>query len=167
MEKHVLKRKQVNIIMKRNLLRSISYLLIIGAMAAFALVTPACISTSMYTPPSGVTLSSIKVTLASNSSIANALRIFFDIFKPSVKQYTDYPAEIRIGSKEQFVAIGTYSDTAYAPITASATWASSNTAVATISQSGLATGVAAGTTNITATMNGITSPPETLTVSSP
>jgi len=45
------------------------------------------------------------------------------------------------------------------------TWASTATNYATINPStGLATGVAAGTTNITASASGITSPPDTLTV---
>lgn len=50
---------------------------------------------------------------------------------------------------------------------ASFTWSSSNTAIATISSTGLATGIAAGTTNITATAGGSTSTPVTLTVTVP
>jgi hypothetical protein len=47
------------------------------------------------------------------------------------------------------------------------TWASSATGIATInSSSGLATGVAQGTTQITATAEGVTSPADTLTVTS-
>ena len=152
--------------MKNKLFRSIGYFLTVLLMATLTLV-PACSSASNPVATSGVTLSSIKVTLASNSSLANALRVFFDIFNPSIKEYTDYPAKLRIGSKEQFIAIGTYSDTAYSAITSQITWASSNTAVATISASGLASAVADGTTNITATLLGITSPPLILTVRSP
>jgi len=44
------------------------------------------------------------------------------------------------------------------------TWSSSNTAIATISGSGIATGVAPGTTQITALTGGITSTAVTLTV---
>jgi len=151
---------------KNKLFRSIGYFLTFLLIATLTLV-PACSSTSNTVATSGVTLSSIKVTLASNSSLANALRVFFDIFNPSVKEYTDYPAKLRIGSKEQFIAIGTYSDTAYSAITSQVTWASSNTTVATIFASGLASAVADGTTNITATLLGITSPPLILTVGSP
>jgi hypothetical protein len=59
---------------------------------------------------------------------------------------------------QQFTATGTYSDASTANITADPllTWASSTVATATISNAvgskGLATGVAAGTTNITATV---------------
>ena len=45
------------------------------------------------------------------------------------------------------------------------TWSSSNTAAATISSAGLASAVAAGTTNITASGQGVTSPAMALTVS--
>jgi hypothetical protein len=47
------------------------------------------------------------------------------------------------------------------------TWASSATGVATISSSGLATGVSAGSTQITAAAGGITSANDTLTVTAP
>ena len=150
--------------MKRNLPQRLGYFLVIGFVATLTLSTSACLGMSAYTPPSGVTLSSINVTMASNSSLANALRVFFDIFNPSIKEYTDYPAQMKVGSKEQFIAIGTYSDTAYTAITPQVTWTSSDTSVATISSGGLVTGVGVGITDITATFSGITSPAEILTV---
>ena len=67
----------------------------------------------------------------------------------------------------QFTATGTYSDGSQAVITTGVTWASSNTAVATITTGGLATSAGAGTSNISASLNGITSPAFTLTVNSP
>jgi uncharacterized protein YjlB len=72
-----------------------------------------------------------------------------------------------LGSTQQFVAVGTYSDGSTINITSQVTWSSSNSAVATISKAGLATGVAVGNSDITATMSGITSPPVTLTVITP
>ena len=149
--------------MKNKLFRSTGYFLTVVLMATLTLV-PACSSAANPAATSGVTLSSIKITMASNSSLANALRVFFDIFNPSIKEYTDYPATMRIGSKEQFVAVGTYSDTAYSAITSQVSWSSSNTAVATISAGGLVSAMANGTTNITATLSGITSAPLILTV---
>lgn len=77
------------------------------------------------------------------------------------------PANLKIGSSQQFIAIETYSDGSTANVTAQVIWASSNTADATISATGLATGVAVGNTNITATLTGITSPAVTLIVVSP
>src|SRR5207245_2271935 len=54
------------------------------------------------------------------------------------------------GSTQQFAATGTYSDGSMQNVTGGLTWASSNTAVATISGSGLASAVAAGATTISA-----------------
>ena len=60
------------------------------------------------------------------------------------------------GGSQQFTATGTYSDGSTANITTQVTWSSSNTSVATINASGLATAVAAGTSTITATQGSIT-----------
>lgn len=73
-------------------------------------------------------------------------------------------------TKQQFVATGTYSDGTTQAITGSVSWTSSDPAVATISDTsptkGLALGVAAGSTNITAKSGTITSPAAVLTVTS-
>src|SRR5882724_3787274 len=75
------------------------------------------------------------------------------------------PANLKVGATQQFTATGTYSDSSTADITATVTWASGTTATATITASGgLATGVAGGTTSITATLGTVTSPGVTLTV---
>jgi len=74
------------------------------------------------------------------------------------------PANLPIGSSQQFTAIGTYSDGSTAEISSVVTWASSDTTVATISSFGITTGMAAGSTDITATLNGATSAPISLTV---
>ncbi|MFC2004944.1 Ig-like domain-containing protein [Chloroflexota bacterium] len=71
--------------------------------------------------------------------------------------------EITSGRTQQFIATGTYSDNSTADITASANWTSDNTSVATIDAAGLATGIAAGNTTITAVLDGI-SANTTLTV---
>jgi uncharacterized protein YjdB len=71
---------------------------------------------------------------------------------------------ITAGAALQFTATGGYSDGSSHDITTQVTWSSSNTSVATINSSGLATGVAAGTATITAGLSGI-SGSATLTVS--
>ena len=77
-----------------------------------------------------------------------------------------------VGKTTQFTATGTYGNANHAStqnITGSVTWSSSNTAVATVSSGGLATGVGAGTTTITASaaaFNGPTSSSATLAVTS-
>jgi hypothetical protein len=68
------------------------------------------------------------------------------------------PANLTIasGTTGQFTATGTYSDGSIRNISTSVTWRSSNTAVATISTSGLAAAaVAAGSTTITASSGSI------------
>jgi uncharacterized protein YjdB len=65
-------------------------------------------------------------------------------------------ATVGVGNTQQFVATATYSDGTTAAITSTAAWTSGNTSIATINASGLATGVAAGTTRITATSGSVT-----------
>jgi hypothetical protein len=71
------------------------------------------------------------------------------------------------GASEQFTATGSYSDNSSANITSQVTWSSSNTVVGTISATGLATAVGAGSTNITGSFGGLTSNPFSLTVTQP
>lgn len=72
-------------------------------------------------------------------------------------------ASIAAAATQQFSA--TAEDSSGNPISGvTFTWSSSSTGVATINGSGLASAVAAGTTNITASASGVTSPPATLTV---
>ena len=72
------------------------------------------------------------------------------------------------GLTEQFTATGTYTDGTTADLTTQATWASATASVATISNAvgsqGLASTLATGTTVITASLGGVTSPGDTLTV---
>jgi uncharacterized protein YjdB len=73
---------------------------------------------------------------------------------------------LAVGSKQTFTATGTYSDGSTADITSQVTWTSDTPSV-TINSTGLATGVATGSANITAALSGITSPPVSLTTTSP
>ena len=98
---------------------------------------------------SGITSSSIKLTVISLSSI---------VVTPAS------PKNLPVGATQQFTATGTYSDGSSADITSQVTWASDTPETATISSAGLAAGIAGGTANITATMVGVTSPSVSLTV---
>ena len=72
---------------------------------------------------------------------------------------------IIINTTQQFTATGTYTDGSTADITTQVTWNSATPSVATIiANTGLATGVGAGTSAITATLGSIVSPSDTLTV---
>ena len=77
---------------------------------------------------------------------------------PTLNAITVTPASpsIGIGATQQFTATGSYSDGSTKNLTSSANWLSSSAATATINTSGLATGMAAGTTTITATSGTIT-----------
>ena len=120
--------------MKRKQLRFIGYLLTIGLIVALTLGLAAC-----GTATTTSALSSIAVTPTS-------------------------PATLTVGSSQQFTATGTDSNGSTTDISYQVTWASSNTGVATIDSSGWVTPVAAGTTDITATLSGIASPSISLTV---
>jgi len=119
------------ITMKRKQLRFIGYCLAIGLISALIMVTLSCSSKSTTSTPK-VPLYSVAIAPAS-------------------------PTNLKVGSTQQFAATGTYSDGSTADITSKVTWASDNITAATIAPSGLATSVAPGNTNITATMSGITS----------
>lgn len=81
---------------------------------------------------------------------------------------TPVTATIRITGTQQYTAIGTYTDMTTQDITTSVTWFSATIATATISNAagsnGLATGLATGTTLITAALGAINSNSATLTV---
>jgi hypothetical protein len=65
-------------------------------------------------------------------------------------------SSIPVGLSQQFTAIGTYSDRGANPnISTQVTWSSSNPAVATIDNTGLATAISPGTVTITASSGGI------------
>jgi uncharacterized protein YjdB len=80
---------------------------------------------------------------------------------------TPASASFDVGSTQQYTATATYSDGSTGDVTSSVTWTSSNTSVATIDASGLATGAASGSTTISAALNSITgSTSATVTVAS-
>ena len=74
------------------------------------------------------------------------------------------PANLLVGATQQFVAMGTYSDGSTKDISSQVFWANSDASIATISLGGLATGVVAGTSGVSAAISGVTSPAITLTV---
>ncbi len=69
---------------------------------------------------------------------------------------TPASASIQTTATQQFTATGAFSDSSTKDITKSVSWTSSDTSKATIQNSGLATGVAAGSVTITATSAGQT-----------
>jgi hypothetical protein len=69
-----------------------------------------------------------------------------------------------MGNTQQLTATGKYGDGSTLDLTKTATWTSSDTTVATVDPSGLASAVNTGSTNTTASYNGVTSPADTLGV---
>lgn len=76
---------------------------------------------------------------------------------PALTTVTITPStpSIAIGKTQQMTATGTYDNGSTDNITQSASWASSDAAVATVSSSGLVAGVSSGTATISATSSGI------------
>ena len=114
--------------MKNKQLRFIGILLIIGLIASLTLGLAACGSKATTT----AALSSITVSPSS-------------------------PSNLTVGQTTSFTASGTYSDGSTSDLTYEVSWVSDNTTIASIDANGTATGVAAGTANITASLDGITS----------
>lgn len=80
------------------------------------------------------------------------------VFDPILASISVTPAapSITVGQTQAFTAIGTYANGSTQVLTAQATWVSADETVATItSPAGLATGVTAGTSTITASFAGI------------
>jgi len=80
---------------------------------------------------------------------------------------TPTTATVVAGLLQQFKATGIYNDGSTQNLTASATWNSSNTAAATINNAGLATGIAQGSSLISASLDSIVSNSAILTVAAP
>jgi hypothetical protein len=74
---------------------------------------------------------------------------------------------VNVGATQQFTATGTYEDNSTQDITAQVTWSSSNTTDATINTTGLATGLAVGSSQISATLNSVSGNSVGLTVQLP
>ena len=98
------------------------------------------------------------VTLtATSGSISGATSVTITIANLASIAVTPNNASILSDGTQQFKAIGTLTDGTTIDVTDEVTWNSSDTSVATINSSGLATAVATGSTNITASSGSITS----------
>ncbi|HWR36091.1 MAG TPA: Ig-like domain-containing protein [Clostridia bacterium] len=93
---------------------------------------------------------STTITAASGSTTGSTLVNVFASTLQSIQITPNNPA-IGVSATQQFTATGTFQDNSTQNISTLVTWSSSDTAIATISSSGLATAVATGTSTITAT----------------
>jgi len=108
---------------------------------------------------SASTLHHFKVTsVDAAGNLASSVDLTFTTTAPPTLvsiSVTPVNPSIVAGSTQQFTARGTFSDGTTADITNSVVWSSSNLAVATISATGLATTLSAGTTTISATSGAV------------
>lgn len=76
---------------------------------------------------------------------------------PTLTTVTVSPStpSVAVGKTQQMVATGTYDNGTTDTVTDSASWSTSDNAIATVSSTGLVTGVASGTATISATLNGL------------
>jgi trimeric autotransporter adhesin len=111
----------------------------------------------MSRKPTGLTLLAVSLVCILALAACNCAPILTNIV------VTPATATIAINGTEQYTATGYYSNGAVFP-NLSVTWSVGNSTVASITSGGLATGLAIGTSTVTATASGITSPAVTLTV---
>jgi YD repeat-containing protein len=123
-----------------------------------ATVTAATATALTVTVPSGATTGPISVTVAGVTVTSSSN---FKVVAPTLVSIIVSPP-LRVilnGSQQQFVAIGTYAEGVTQDVTASVTWSSSNSGVATISNSagtqGLALAVSTGYTVVRATSGSV------------
>ncbi len=125
----------------------------VAAVSSTGLVTGIASGTATISATSGGISGSTTVTV----TVANLSSISITPTSPSISS----------GQTQQFTAIGVLQDGSTTDLTSSATWTSSNTAAATVDDSGLATAktvTSTQTTNITAKSGSITSNTAVLTV---
>jgi Bacterial Ig-like domain (group 2)/PQQ-like domain len=114
---------------------------------------PSSGGTQVVSPTATTTYTAVATGAQGNTSAATTVTVTAKTLTAiSVSPSTD---SLAVGANEQFTATATYSDNSTANVTATATWTAANTAAATINSSGLATAVASGSTQITASLNGI------------
>jgi uncharacterized protein YjdB len=101
---------------------------------------------------------------ATSATIGGSTTVTVTVANLSSIAITPTDSSISSGGTQQYKAIGTLNDGTQVNITDSVTWSSSNTSVATIGNTGLATAQSNGTTYIVATSGSITSNTATLNI---
>lgn len=150
------------------------------AMATYSNGSTADVSTAVTWRSSNTTVATISATgLATGHTIGstNITALFqgilsnqaiLNVINPLVSiTVAPASASIHAGGTQPFTATGHFADGTTANITTSVNWTSSNATVATIDTSGLATGHAAGSSQITARSGNITSNIAMLNVDNP
>ncbi len=126
----------------------------VSTSAAWSSTSPQVASVNSFGLAQGLAAggASIQATVGSVSGSAN-----LTVQPPALLGLTIQPAlgGTIVGGTLQFTATGAYSDGSSQDITTAVTWSSTNPGIATISAGGLSTGVASGSTTISARLGGI------------
>ncbi len=127
----------------------------LSSSVAWSSTTPAVAAISPTGVATAVGAGSSTIEAVSGSVSGSTL---LTVTGPTLSSIAVTPANPSIakGLTNQFTATGTYSDSSTQNITSSVTWFSLTPGVATISSTGLAKGVGAGTSTIQATMGSVT-----------
>jgi 6-phosphogluconolactonase (cycloisomerase 2 family) len=128
-----------------------------GTMSVATITASGGLATGVAAGSSTITATMGKVSGTASLTVTAATLVSIAVTPPT--------PSITVGAMQQFKATGTYSDASTKDLSSQVTWNSATTSVATITASGgLATGVAIGTSNITATLGTVFSPADVLTV---
>ena len=112
--------------------------------------------TVMVTPTDMTGVASLSVTVtnpAPGGGVSNTLS--FSILAPVSIKVSPTSSSISDGATQQFTATATFKDGSTQDLTTSVTWSSSDTTRATINSSGLATALAIGRPQLTATLGSV------------
>ncbi|WP_063669779.1 beta strand repeat-containing protein [Aliivibrio fischeri] len=112
----------------------------------------------------GVKVGQVTVTATLDSVVSNEAELTVTSAVLQSIQITPAIKSIAKGSIQQYEALGTYSDGKVQNISSLVSWSSSNTSFATISDKGIASGVAVGSSNIEAVLGSTTSNTAVLSV---
>jgi uncharacterized protein YjdB len=112
--------------------------------------------------------SGVVIITAQSGSLQGTASLKVNSAAANLTSITVSPAalSIPVNTSQQFTAVGTYSDGSSSDLTAQVSWNSSSAVVASIDVNGLASGVGAGSTTISASLGNI-SGSRTLTVNAP
>lgn len=141
----------------------------ITTQVSWTSVTPTTASVGSYTGlVTGNAVGTTTITAAMNASTygviaSSPVSVFVTGATLTGITVTPLTMSIAKGSTTIFTATGNFSDSTTGNVSGSASWGSSDTTAATINGSGIATGVGAGSSTITATLNAISNT-ATLTV---
>lgn len=120
----------------------------------------ATVTNGLVTGVSGAGSPPPSVTITASSGSASSGTASVTVFPGNLTgiNISASPTTIGVGATTQFTATGTFAGGSSATITDLVTWSSDNTGFVSINSSGLASGVAAGSANISAsmTLNGTT-----------